>query len=113
MWNAEFEWRTLRSDPPEVELHPEPDSLSPERESGGHRLHSGRRRPALESPKWRFPERCRGEQRRISKYEREKDLLSSANRAFMPNKRVQQGNEGVTRERVRKGIAREQQRIPG
>ena len=29
MWNAEFEWRTLRSDPPEVELRPEPDSLSP------------------------------------------------------------------------------------
>ena len=39
-----------------------------------------------------------GENRRISKYEREKDLLSGANRAFMPNKRVQQGNEGVTRE---------------
>ena len=39
-----------------------------------------------------------GERRRISKYEWEKDLLSSANRAFMPNKRVQQGNEGVTRE---------------
>ena len=54
-----------------------------------------------------------GESRRISKYEQEKDLLSGATRAFIPDKRVQQGNERVTRERVRKGIAREQQRIPG
>ena len=44
------------------------------------------------------PRAMSGERRRISKYEWEKDLLSSANRAFMPNKRVQQGNEGVTRE---------------
>ena len=53
------------------------------------------------------PRAMSGERRRISKYEWEKDLLSGANRAFMPNKRVQQVNEGVTRERIRKGITRE------
>ena len=39
-----------------------------------------------------------GERRRISDHQWEKDLLSGVDRAFMPNKRVQQGNEGVTRE---------------
>ena len=59
------------------------------------------------------PRAMPGERRRISKYEWEKDLLSSANRAFMPNKRVQHVHEGVARESVWKGIAREQQRIAG
>ena len=27
MWNADFEWRTLRPDPPEVEPRPEPEPL--------------------------------------------------------------------------------------
>ena len=29
MWNADFEWRTLRSDPPEVEPRPEPEPHLP------------------------------------------------------------------------------------
>ena len=29
MCNADLEWRTLRSDPSEAELRPEPDPLSP------------------------------------------------------------------------------------
>ena len=44
------------------------------------------------------PRAMSGESRRISKYEWEKDLLSGAHRAFMFHKRVQQDNEGVTRE---------------
>ena len=29
MWNADFEWRTVRPDPPEVEPRPEPEPLLP------------------------------------------------------------------------------------
>ena len=54
-----------------------------------------------------------GERQRISNHQWEKDLLSGATRAFMSNKRVQHVHEGVARESVRKGIAREQQRIAG
>ena len=59
MWNAEFKPGAVPTASLEAEFRPEPDPLSPERESGGHRLDSGRGRPALESPQWRLPERCR------------------------------------------------------
>ena len=29
MWNTDFEWRTVRPDPPEVEPRPEPEPLLP------------------------------------------------------------------------------------
>ena len=29
MWNTDFEWRTVRPDPPEVENRPEPEPLLP------------------------------------------------------------------------------------
>ena len=44
---------------PEVELRPEPDSLSPKENLEAIASILAVRRPALESPKWRFPERCR------------------------------------------------------
>ena len=98
MWNTEF--KPQPSLPPPLKRSGPPGARSPfpERESGSHRLDSGRRASCAGEPAMAPPRAMSGERRRISKYEREKDLLSSATRAFMSNKRVQQGNEGVTRE---------------
>ncbi len=96
MWNAEFKPGTNGSDLPEAEVHPKSEPLSPKT-----RLEAiasilalavlRRRVRTAASPVDRAKIEESGETS-------EKDLIRGANRAFMPDKRVQNGSSGVTHE---------------
>ena len=96
MWNADFKLGPTGPDLPGVEVHPESEPLSPktrlEAIASILALAVLRRRvrtaasPNVRANIERFRERS------------EKDLIRRANRAFMPDKRVQYAREEVAHE---------------
>ncbi len=96
MWNADFELGNTGPDLPEAEIHPESEPLSPKT-----RLEAIASILALAVLRRRVRTAASPDDRgSVEKFRErsEKDLIRVANRAFMRDKRVQDGNSGVSHE---------------
>ncbi len=96
MWDADIKQGTTGSDLPESSICTESEPLSPKA-----RLEAIASILALAVLRWRVRTAAsRVQQTNVEEFgERsEKDLIRVANRAFMPDKRVQDGSSGVSHE---------------
>ena len=96
MWDADFKLGTTCSNLPEAEVHPKSETLSPK-----SRLEAIASILALAVLRRKVRTAVSPDDRaNVEEFgeKSEKDLIRVANRAFMPDKRVQNGSSGVSYE---------------